>query len=75
MSKRKLTAKTLDRMGITVTSAIDPGDGSQIPVVHLDDLAPLADLITRVQGFAVRGNETEWGSELAAILDDGGAWT
>lgn len=74
MSKREAIAKALDKMGITTVYADDPVDGSRIEVVHIDDLGSVLDLVARVQDLAVRNDETPFGFELAAILDELGAW-
>lgn len=41
MTAREQIARWLDERGVTVVNALDPVDGSLIPVVHLDDLQAL----------------------------------
>lgn len=45
---REEVAKALDALGVTVTMADDPVDGSRIEVVHLDDLARIGAVFEQV---------------------------
>lgn len=46
---REEVAKALDELGVTVTLADDPVDGSRIQVVHLDDLVKIGGVIEKAQ--------------------------